>query len=195
MASMILCPECPKTFRTNSGLNWHLSNPNGPHAGMSQGAIEGAVKKASQGGSPQATVQQSDTATEALEQVADLENRVAELEGTVAELEAVEKRHQEEVLSRITSLDSTITKSAQEIQRVIKGLETKQTNNKAEVRQLTKFAEQTRAGTKQMATELKELEGYVQFEIEKVYDDEDWKQKKDLTLLTGYVRKPNKERV
>ena len=26
MASMILCPECPKTFRTESGLAWHLEH-------------------------------------------------------------------------------------------------------------------------------------------------------------------------
>ncbi|MFC2068514.1 hypothetical protein ACFLTP_05860 [Chloroflexota bacterium] len=24
MANMILCPECPKTFKTGSGLVWHL---------------------------------------------------------------------------------------------------------------------------------------------------------------------------
>ncbi len=29
MASMILCPECPKTFRTESGLNWHLQHIHG----------------------------------------------------------------------------------------------------------------------------------------------------------------------
>lgn len=29
MASMILCPECPKTFRTESGLNWHLEHIHG----------------------------------------------------------------------------------------------------------------------------------------------------------------------
>jgi hypothetical protein len=29
MASMILCPECPKTFRTESGLSWHLQHIHG----------------------------------------------------------------------------------------------------------------------------------------------------------------------
>ncbi len=29
MASMILCPECPKTFRTESGLAWHLEHIHG----------------------------------------------------------------------------------------------------------------------------------------------------------------------
>jgi hypothetical protein len=29
MSSMILCPECPKTFRTESGLNWHLQHIHG----------------------------------------------------------------------------------------------------------------------------------------------------------------------
>ncbi len=29
MASMILCPECPKTFRTECGLNWLLEHIHG----------------------------------------------------------------------------------------------------------------------------------------------------------------------
>ena len=29
MASMILCPECPKTFRSENGLNWHLEHIHG----------------------------------------------------------------------------------------------------------------------------------------------------------------------
>ncbi len=29
MASMIICPECPNTFRTESGLNWHLEHIHG----------------------------------------------------------------------------------------------------------------------------------------------------------------------
>ena len=29
MSSMILCPECPKTFKNESGLNWHLEHIHG----------------------------------------------------------------------------------------------------------------------------------------------------------------------
>ena len=29
MTSMILCPECPKTFRTESGVNWHREHIHG----------------------------------------------------------------------------------------------------------------------------------------------------------------------
>ena len=29
MADMILCPECPKTFKNQSGLTWHLEHIHG----------------------------------------------------------------------------------------------------------------------------------------------------------------------
>ncbi len=139
MSSMIPCPQCDKTFKTESGLRWHLNNPDGPHAGMSQTAIEEAVKKACQGDSPhRATLQQSDLSTEALERIDDLESRLVGVEGTVAELEAAQKHYLEEAQSHIASLDSRIARSAEETQRAIKGLDTKQTSNETVVRQLTR---------------------------------------------------------
>jgi len=138
MSNRISCPQCDKTFKTESGLRWHLSNPNGPHAGMSQAAIEEAVKKAYQGDSPQATLQQSDPSMEALERIDDLENRLGGVEGTIAEVEAVQKHELDTARSRIGSLDNTVTKSVQESQRAIKGLDTKQTSNETAVRQLTR---------------------------------------------------------
>ena len=138
MAKRIPCPLCDKTFKTEKGLRWHLSNPGGPHAGMSQAAIEEAVKKAYQGDSPQATLQQSDPSMEALERIDDLENRLGGVEGTIAEVEAVQKHELDTARSRIGSLDNTVTKSVQESQRAIKGLDTKQTSNETAVRQLTR---------------------------------------------------------
>ncbi|MBA7664083.1 hypothetical protein ES703_72134 [subsurface metagenome] len=40
----IPCPLCDKTFKGESGLHWHLSNPNGPHVGMSSAAIEETIQ-------------------------------------------------------------------------------------------------------------------------------------------------------
>jgi len=138
MSNRISCPQCDKTFKTESGLRWHLSNPNGPHAGMSPPAIEEAVRKAYHGGSAQVTLQQSDTSTEALERIDDLESRLVGVEGTVAELEAIQKHHSEEAQYRIASLDKTLTSSVQETRRAIKGLDTKQTSNETAVTQLTR---------------------------------------------------------
>ncbi len=70
---MVTCTECNKTFRKESGLRWHLNNPNGPHAGMSEGGR-------------QVTPRQSDPSVEASERIDDLEGRLIPIEGLVAEL-------------------------------------------------------------------------------------------------------------